>query len=88
MVSRFVWVLDVTCVCSSVREPTRGARLTYVCSRGVKGAISTALTSVVGYADPPGDGALIRSTSVTSPKIPLPWSVFSYLRTFEGTYVY
>ena len=47
-----IYVRSPVCV-RSVRESARGARLTHVCIRGVKGAISTALTSVVGYGDPP-----------------------------------
>ena len=35
------------------------------CIRGEKSAISTALTSVIGYADPPGDGPPHQITSMT-----------------------
>jgi len=52
-----IYVRSPVCV-RSVRESARGARLTHVCIRGVKGAISTALTSVVGYADPHGGGTI------------------------------
>ena len=40
------------------------AHVSRVCIRGVRGAIGTAITSVVGYADPPGDGPP-QITSVT-----------------------
>ena len=74
----------VTCACSSVRESVRGARLTYVCIRGVKGTISTALMLIVGYADPPGDGSHHQnSLPVGSPLICL--LQFSY--TFVPSYV-
>ena len=55
---------------------TRGARLTYVCIRGVKDAISTALTSVVGYA--PGDGSPHQITSTTLTIRSTPESLYYY----------
>ena len=70
---KYLYCTVLSLVCSSVREFARGAQLTYLCIRGVIGAISTALTSVVGYADPSGDGPPHRrNTSMTLPIGPTP----------------
>ena len=51
--------------------------------RGVKGATSTALRSVVGYADPPGDRPLHWITSMTRIRLSVCW--FDPLRVFIST---
>ena len=53
-------------VCVRQAESLLEARASHTdCIRGEKSAISTALTSVIGYADPPGDGPPHQITSMT-----------------------
>jgi len=63
-----LWLIFICTVLSPVRvrqsESLLEAHVSRVCIRGVRGAIGTAITSVVGYADPPGDGPP-QITSVT-----------------------
>ena len=53
-------------MCVRQAESLLEARASHTdCIRGEKSAISTALTSVIGYADPPGDGPPHQITSMT-----------------------